>query len=164
MLVVPHLDSAFNLARWILKNDQDAEEVVQDAALRALDSIRSACIPGAKPWFLNIVRNASLDFLGRTNSKLTFKLEAEEVIADPRLANPEEQLVRPWQGKDVEAALNALPIPFLEIVVLRDLEKMSYKEIAEVTDLPVETVASRLSRARQRLQFSLAASEMVGGK
>jgi RNA polymerase sigma-70 factor (ECF subfamily) len=161
VVVLRHLDAAYNLARWLLGNDQDAEDVVQDAAIRAFDSLHTFRGIDGKPWFLSVVRNVSLNRIRQRNSTATVELESEELIADPRTANPEEQVIRAWEGEAIQCALSQLPVPFREIVVLRELEDMSYKQIANVTGLPIGTVMSRLARARQRLQFSLVAADAM---
>jgi RNA polymerase sigma-70 factor, ECF subfamily len=155
IVVLQHLDAAYNLARRLLKNEQDAEDVVQDAAIRAFKALPSFRGTEGKAWFLTIVRNTGINKIRRNNASGTVDLDAEGLAADPRKANPEELVIRSWQGEAIEAALNELPLPFLEVVVLRELEDMSYKEIAEVTGQPIGTVMSRLARARQRLQFNL---------
>jgi RNA polymerase sigma-70 factor (ECF subfamily) len=160
-VVLRHLDAAYNLARWLLSNDQDAEDVVQDAAIRALESMHTLRGTNGKSWFLTIVRNTSLNRIRQRNSNRTVELEVEELFADPRTASPHELVIRAWQGEEVSEAMSNLPLAFREVVVLRELEGMSYKEIAEVTDLPIGTVMSRLARARERLQFSLVASGAV---
>ena len=159
-IVLRHLDAAYNLARWLVNNDQDAEDVVQDAAIRAFDSLQTFRGTDGKSWFLTVVRNTSLNRIRQRNSTQTVELETEELIADPRQATLEEQVIRAWQGEAVRCAVAALPVPFREIVVLRELENMSYKQIADVTGLPIGTVMSRLARARQRLQFSLVAADI----
>ena len=160
-VVLRHLDAAYNLARWLLNNDQDAEDVVQDASIRAFDSLDTLRGTNGRSWFLAIVRNTSLNRIRQRKSSQTVELAVEELIADPRAANPHELVVRAWQSEEIKTALSNLPVEFREVVVLRELEDMSYKEIAEVTELPIGTVMSRLSRARERLQFSLVASDAV---
>jgi RNA polymerase sigma-70 factor (ECF subfamily) len=142
-LVMPHLDAAFNLARWITRNDHDAEDVLQEAMLRAYrfcDGLRGE----ARPWLLAIVRNACFTWL-RANrpADLAPGPDAEALAArelDRRLLNE---------------AIGALPAQFREVLVLRELEDLSYREIARVVDAPIGTVMSRLSRARRLLADSL---------
>ncbi len=135
---------------------------MQDAAIRAFDALETIRGTDGKSWFLAIVRNTSLNRIRQRGSARTVELEKEELIPDPRLATPEEQVIRAWEGEAIRSAMAALPLPFREIVVLRELEEMSYQQIADVTGLPIGTVMSRLSRARQRLQFSLVAMEVHG--
>ena len=163
-VVLRHLDAAYNLARWLLNNDQDAEDVVQDAAIRALESLHTHRGTNGRPWFLAIVRNTSLNRIRQRSSNRTVELEMDDLFADPRAASPHELVVRAWQSEEVVAALTNLPVAFREVVILRELEDMSYKEIAEVTEVPIGTVMSRLARARERLQFTLAASDAVEAK
>ena len=162
--VLAHLDAAYNLARWLLGNDQDAEDAVQDAAIRALESIHTLRGTNGKSWFLTIVRNTSLNRIRQRNSNRTVDMEVEESFADPRTASPHELVIRAWQSEELTVALGNLPLAFREVIILRELEDMSYKEIAEVTELPLGTVMSRLARARERLQFSLVASGAVGAQ
>ena len=152
MAVIRHLDAAHNLARWLLNNDQDAEDVVQDAALRAFHSLRSFRGSDGKAWFLAVVRNTSFNRLRQRGR--TVELKPEEMYASAS-ADPEELAIRSWESEEIRRAMDTLPVEFRELVVLRELEEMSYKEIASVTGLPLGTVMSRLSRARRRLQEAL---------
>ena len=160
-IVLRHLDAAYNLARWLLGNDQDAEDVVQDASIRALDSLESFRGEDGKAWFLTIVRNTSLNCIRQRKSNRMVELDPEDIIPDGRNPSPEELVIRVWQKDAVTAAMSALPPAYLELIVLRELEDMSYKQIAEVAGIPIGTVMSRLSRARQCLQLSLVASNAV---
>jgi len=162
-IVLRHLDAAYNLARWLLGNDQDAEDVVQDASIRALDSLDSFRGEDGKAWFLTIVRNTSLNCIRQRKSNRLVELETEDLIPDGRNPSPEELVIRVWQKDAITAAMSALPHQYLELIVLRELEDMSYKQIAEVAGIPIGTVMSRLSRARQSLQLSLVASNALEG-
>ena len=161
-IVLRHLDAAYNLARWLLGNDQDAEDVVQDASIRAFDALESFRGSEGKSWFLTIVRNTSLNCIRQRKSNRLVELDTEELVADERNPSPEELVIRAWQGDAISAAMHALPLEYLEVIVLRELEDMSYKQIAEVAGIPIGTVMSRLSRARQCLQLSLVAADAMG--
>ena len=155
--VLPHLDAAYNLARWLTRNDHDADDVVQDAFVRALrffDGFRGA---DARPWLLAIVRHASYDFL-RRNRPHEMTDEFDETIHSAAAASPspEAELIRRADQAMVRRALEGLPLPWREVIVLRELEGLSYKEIAEVSGIKIGTVMSRLARARARLQQLLA--------
>jgi len=150
-VVLPHLDAAFNYARWLTKSDADAEDVVQDAAVRALRFFSSLRNDDARAWLLTIVRNTAFSWLKKNRPRNFIS------IADDELAEIEDtnSAANSFHGADtavLRAALEALPLEFREALVLRELEGFSYKEIAEVADVPVGTVMSRLARARQQLQ------------
>jgi RNA polymerase sigma-70 factor (ECF subfamily) len=150
-VVLPHLDAAYNLARWITRNDHDAQDVVQEAALRAyrfFDGLRGA----PKPWLLAIVRNSCLSWLqvNRPADLAAFDDRAAEPEA-PEEAGPEAQAVRAVDRRMLNDAIAALPAQFREVLVLRELEDLSYREIARVADVPIGTVMSRLARARRLL-------------
>jgi RNA polymerase sigma-70 factor, ECF subfamily len=153
---LPHLDSAYNLARWLVKNNQDAEDVVQEAYLRALRF--SAGYRGGDPraWLLAIVRNTAFSFLQR-NKKSDSAAEFDEDVhgADCQRDTVEAAVIRQADGEAIRAALSALPDDFREVILMREIEGLSYKEIADATDLPIGTVMSRLARARKRLHRAL---------
>jgi RNA polymerase sigma-70 factor (ECF subfamily) len=154
-VVLRHLDAANNLARWLLGNDQDAEDVVQDAAIRAFDALRTFRGGDGKAWFLTIVRNTSYNRLRQRKSHQTVEIPLEDIVAEGLNSDPEALVIRAWEAEELQAALDELPVAFREMVVLRELEDLSYKEIAAVTGMPIGTVMSRLARARQRLQATL---------
>ena len=162
--VLPHLDAAYNLARWLLRNDQDAEDVTQDSMLRAyrfFDGFRGA---NAKAWLLAIVRNASYSWLAR--KRLNTSVVGADVPrhlddADPADAaatdeTPESLLAVKVELTLLQGSLDELPVEYREVLVLRELEELSYKEISAAIDVPLGTVMSRLSRARALLQRKLA--------
>ena len=164
--VLPHLDAAFNYARWLTKNDVDAEDVVQDAYVRALRFFSSLRGDDARAWLLTIVRNT---WYGRFPRRP--EGTAMAVVADPDANNRPDESLDPEalviQRQTVEAvryALESLPADFREVLVLRELEGLSYKEIATVVGIPIGTVMSRLARARERLQGVLAASHSGGDR
>lgn len=153
--VLPHLGSAYNLARWLIRNDADAEDVVQEAYLRAFRLFGSFHGGAGRPWLLAIVRNTCYTWMQRNRAvKLQVDLEETDTeIAD--YLNPETLLLREADKELLRQALEELSAEFREVIVLRELEGLSYKQIADVAKIPVGTVMSRLARARKRLQQSL---------
>ena len=152
----PHLADAYRLARWLTGNRADAEDAVQDAALRAFKGIGGFGGANARAWSLAIVRNAAYSLLLKRRSgalMLDDRAETENVAAD--VATPEAALIAKADAAAVEAAIAALPLPMREVLVLRDMQGFSYREIAELAGIPSGTVMSRLSRARQMLMHSL---------
>ena len=152
-LVMVHLDAGHNLARWLTHDVCDAEDVVQDACLRAMKYMDTLHAEDGRAWFLTIVRRAFYDWLARNRPALLVRDEesAIEALAD-EADNPEQALSRKTERLALAQAVAALPLPFREVIVLRELEDLSYKEIARIADVPVGTVMSRLSRARRLLQ------------
>ncbi len=165
--VLPHLDAAFNLARWLLRDDAAAEDAVQEAALRALRYIGSLRAGAARPWFLAIVRNACFAQMGQAGSELTgFEDEHFETLhaaATGTAPDPAETLAQRRERAAVDAAIRALPPVFREVIVLRELEGLAYDEIAQVAGVPQGTVMSRLARARERLRAALAGAGIDDG-
>jgi len=151
--VLPHVDAAYNLARWLTRNDADAEDVVQEAYLRAFRFFGGFHGDDGRAWLLGIVRNTSYTWMQQNRSaQLNTPLDDElhEVRSDD--LNPEAQLLQKADAEMLRQAVEELPLEFREVLVLRELEEMSYKQIAVVADLPLGTVMSRLARARKRLQ------------
>ena len=150
--VLPHLDAAFNYARWLTRNDADAEDVVQDACVRAMRFFASLRDDDARAWLFAIVRNTWYSRVSRRSSitEATTVDNAQDEKPDEAL-DPEEQLLQQQAVARVHAALDRLPTDFREIIVLREIEGLSYKEIAVVVRVPIGTVMSRLARARERL-------------
>ena len=151
--VLPHLDAAYNLARWLTRNDADADDVVQEAYLRAFRFFGGFQGEDGRAWLLGIVRNTSYTWMQRNRSpELNTPLDDEprEVKSDD--LNPEALLLQKADAKMLRQAVEELPLEFREVLVLRELDEMSYKQIAVVADLPIGTVMSRLARARKRLQ------------
>jgi RNA polymerase sigma factor (sigma-70 family) len=150
--VLPHLDAAYNLARWLTHNEKDAEDVAQEAFLRAIRHFGSFKGGDARPWLMAIVRNTFYTWIKHNRT-----LEAESNYDDG--GNPEPQdtddpetlLLRETDKEVVRSALLRLPVEFREVIVLREFEEMSYKQIADVVQVPCGTVMSRLARARRRL-------------
>jgi RNA polymerase sigma-70 factor, ECF subfamily len=160
--VLPHLDAAFNYARWLTRNDAEAEDVVQDACVRALRYFSSLRDDDARAWFLAIVRNAWYSRVARHARVMSMPLldKFGESPADDAL-NPEAQLLQQITVARVREALDQLPVDFREVIVLREIEGMSYKAIASVVRVPIGTVMSRLARGRERLLALLKSEAMV---
>lgn len=155
--VLPHLGAAYNLARWLIRSDQDAEDVVQDAYLRALRFFGGFRGGDSRAWLLTIVRHTCYTWLRQKRSYELNTVFDEELHSPVYTADPETLLIRQVDTATLRAALEALPVEFREVVVLRDLEGLTYKEIAGIADIPMGTVMSRLARARKRLQQALLA-------
>ena len=155
--VLPHLRAAYNLARWLTRDDTDAEDVVQEAYLRALRHFGSFHGGDGRPWLLAIVRNTCYTWMQHNRSpQLTISLDDELHEIESKDLNPEALLLQSADTQMVRQALEELPVEFREVIVLRELEGLSYKQIADVAEIPLGTVMSRLARARKRLQESLA--------
>jgi RNA polymerase sigma-70 factor (ECF subfamily) len=153
-LVLPHLDAAYNLARWLSGNDHDAEDIAQEASVRAFRFVGGCRSSDGRAWLLTIVRNTAYSWLKKNRSQPVVSID------DGELAEIEDQssAARPFLSADTDAlraALETLPLEFREALVLREVEGLSYKEIAEVSGTPVGTVMSRLARARRQLQGAL---------
>src|SRR5438105_8298902 len=151
--MLPHLDAAHNLARWVLGNRQDAEDAVQDAYLRALTYFDGFHGEDGRAWLFAIVRNACYARLrtNRRNAKVLEPVEALDLAPDGG-PGPEAQQLRNADRQRVEESMACLPAEYREALVLREMEGMSYKQIAQITETPIGTVMSRLARARRRLQ------------
>jgi RNA polymerase sigma-70 factor, ECF subfamily len=150
--VLPHLDAAFNYARWLTRNDAEAEDVVQDACVRALRFFSSLREDDARGWLFAIVRNTWFSRVsGRPSATEAPAMNRVEVEPADRGPDPEAQLVQQDTVALVRQALEQLPVDFREVIVLRELEGMSYKEIAAAVSVPIGTVMSRLARGRERL-------------
>jgi len=162
-IVPPLLDDAYSLARWLSQSPTDAEDIVQDAALRALSALASATVDRPKPWFLAIVRNAAMTFLARNRGRtLAYAgdladLDALDLREGDDAPDPEQALIALEDGERLRRAIANLPSPFLETLVMRDVNGLSYREIAETTETPIGTVMSRLARARAMLAKTLRA-------
>jgi RNA polymerase sigma factor (sigma-70 family) len=154
--VLPHLDAAYNLARWLTRNEQDAQDAVQEAYLRAWRFFPGFHGADGRAWLLKIVRNTCYAWL-RANRPLQDATEFDENLFPPdsRVPNPEELVLQNDSGTLVRRALESLPANFREVLILREIEGMSYREIADITSVPAGTVMSSLSRARGRLRQAL---------
>jgi len=153
--VLPHLDATYNLARWLTRNDHDAEDVVQEAYLRAYQYFGGFHGADGRTWLLAIVRNTCYTWLERNRPREPTTPFDEERHGAVSAAGPEVPLLRGEERELLLRALERLPPEFREVLVLRELEGLSYKEIAGVTGAPLGTVMSRLARARERLQQDL---------
>jgi RNA polymerase sigma-70 factor (ECF subfamily) len=154
--VLPHLDAAFNYARWLTKNDAAAEDVVQDACVRAVRYFSTRRDGDPRAWFFAIVRNAWYSRLSRAATAMeSTSLDAERDERADEALDPEALLLQQHAVARVRVALEQLPPDFREVIVLRELEGLSYKEIAAVVQVPIGTVMSRLARARERLLHQL---------
>jgi RNA polymerase sigma-70 factor, ECF subfamily len=155
--VLPHLDAAYNFARWLTRNEQDAQDVVQEAYLRAFRYFAGFRGGDARAWLMKIVRNTSYSWL-QANRPLQDAAEFDEKLCPPdaRSPNPEEVVLQSDSATLVRQALEKLPPNFREVLILRELEELSYGEIADVTGMPAGTVMSSLSRARARLRQIIA--------
>jgi RNA polymerase sigma factor (sigma-70 family) len=162
-VVLPHLDSAYNLARWLTGNEHDAEDVVQDAYLRAAKFFASFRGGDARPWLITIVRRTCYDWLKRNRSHQPLTVFDEELHSDQGDSfDPAQALLRQENQALLHQALSEIPIEFREVLVLRGLEGLSYKEIAVITNLPPGTIMSRLARARERLRHCLIKNQREG--
>jgi RNA polymerase sigma factor (sigma-70 family) len=162
---LPHLDAAHNFAYWLTGNRTDAQDVVQDASLRVFRAIRGFAGGSARAWVLKIVRNSAYDWLRENRPASLFTVEDLEAVeaeqaktGDPDAEAPEAALIAKSNAEQIRAAIAALPPAFRETLVLRDIEGLDYREIAEATDVPIGTVMSRLAQARGRLITT------IGGK
>jgi RNA polymerase sigma factor (sigma-70 family) len=153
-LVLPYVDAAFNLARWILRRRTDAEDVAQEALLRACRFFHSFHGGDARAWLLQIVRNTCYTWLQK-NRPMELGMEFNEEVHLRPCATPETLTIAGEDRKRLTVALEALPPRFREVLVLRELEGCSYKEIAVITASPIGTVMSSLSRARRQLYSAL---------
>ena len=162
--LLPHLDAAYDLARWLVRNDGDAEDVVQDAYLRAFRHVDGLRASDGRAWLLTIVRNTAYTWLRRHGAEQpAATLAVVEDTPDESTPSPETALLRHADRTLVRTALEALPVEFREILVLRELEGLAYKDIATVIDVPIGTVMSRLARARTRLHRELVRRVPRGG-
>ena len=162
--VIQHLDAAYNLARWLTRSNQDAEDVVQESCLRACKYFNGYNGGNIRSWLLTIVRNTTYTWLQQN------RVHDNNTVSDEELSNfesptvsPETAMIQNIDKETISNALAALPTEYREILVLRELEGLSYKEISDIADLPVGTVMSRLSRARKRLQQYLIGGDSAEG-
>jgi RNA polymerase sigma factor (sigma-70 family) len=166
-VVLPHLDAAYNLAHWLTGNRTDAEDVVQDASLRAFRAIHKFAGGNARAWVLCIVRNTACSWLRKNRPTAVVTVENLEAVeaayakpADQDGKTPEAALIAKSDAECLREAIAALPTPFRETLVLRDIEGLDYREIAEATEVPIGTVMSRLARARGRLIATIGGKEV----
>jgi RNA polymerase sigma-70 factor (ECF subfamily) len=147
-VVVPHLDAGYRLARWLVRNEHDAEDVVQEASLRAFRYFRTFTGGDGRAWFLRIVRNTCYGSRDRGFQGATEPFDEEQHSEAPAASDPEKLLLQTDAAALIARAMRHLPDRFRELLVLRELEGLSYKELADVMDIPIGTVMSGLSRAR----------------
>jgi len=157
-IVMPYINDAYRLAHWLTGNRTDAEDVVQDASLRAFRAIREFAGGSARSWLLSIVRNTAYTWLRKNRPTTVITVEDLEAVeleyakpGDVNGVSPEAALIAKVDAEQLRAAIAGLPTPFRETLVLRDIEGLDYREIAEATEVPIGTVMSRLARARRRL-------------
>ncbi len=153
--VLPHLDAAYNLSRWLTRDEHDAEDVVQEACLRAFRFIDGFHGGDGRAWLLTIVRHTCFTWLRKNRAHEVATVD-DELDQFESGAGPEERLLQNVDREALRKAIEELPVEFREVIVLRELEELSYKEIAGITGVPLGTVMSRLARARKRLQQCLA--------
>ena len=151
--VLPYMDAAYNLARWLTRNEQDAQDMVQEAYLRAFKFFNAFRGVDGRAWLLTIVRNTCYTWLHQNRAhEITTMFDEEIHSVDSDTSNPATLALRSADHQLLREALDELPVEFREVVVLRDLEGFSYKEIAGIANIPAGTVMSRLARARERLK------------
>jgi RNA polymerase sigma factor (sigma-70 family) len=157
-MVLPYLDDAYGLARWLTGNGADAEDVVQDACMRALASLDAAVIERPRAWVLTIVRNTAFTWLAKNRPKAVLVTDDAQFLETAaahapgaEAPNPEESLIAAADEAALESAIAALPHLFREVIVMRDINGLSYREIAAAVDAPQGTVMSRLARGRALL-------------
>jgi len=156
-MIVPHLDAAYNLARWLVRNPQNAEDVVQEACLRAIRFFGGYQGGDARAWLLRIVRNTAYTFLEKNRPSELSEEFNESLQVDPK-PDAETNAIKTIESAQLQAALEGLPVRFREALILRELEGLSYKEIAEVMNVPIGTVMSSLARARSQLRELIASA------
>jgi RNA polymerase sigma factor (sigma-70 family) len=163
-IVPPLLDDAYTLAKWLSRSATDAEDIVQDAALRALKALETTAVEHPKPWFLKLVRNAAMTWMARNRPKtLSYAGDMADLDAidarhgDDGALDPEQALIALEDGERLRQAIADLPSPLIETLVMRDVNGLSYREIAEATEAPMGTVMSRLARARAAIAKAMKA-------
>jgi RNA polymerase sigma-70 factor, ECF subfamily len=164
-VVLPHLDDAYALARMLTGNGTDAEDVVQDACLRAFRGISGFADGNARTWILTIVRHSAYNWLRKNRPTALVLVEDIEAlegageVAGMGVKTPEAALIAKTDAARLEAAIATIPAPFRETLVLREIQGLDYREIAKVTEVPIGTVMSRLARARRRLIAAIGRQE-----
>ena len=158
-VVLPHLDAAYTLARYLMRNEDDAQDVAQESLLRALKYFDGFKGDDARAWVLAIVRNTCHTWhRSRSSDPITVEFDDELHSEGAGAEHPEAALLRAADRAAVRRAVEALPLEFREVIILRELQGLSYKEIGEIVEIPVGTVMSRLSRARRRLERALSSA------
>ena len=154
-VVLPHLDAAYRLARWLTRNDEDAKDVVQEASLRAFRYFGTFTGGSGRAWFFRIVRNTCYGWLGHASHSVTDTFDEEQHSGGRPASDPETLLLQTAHATVIERAVRNLPARFQRLLVLREFEGLSYRELANALEIPIGTVMSRLSRARQALREAL---------
>jgi RNA polymerase sigma-70 factor, ECF subfamily len=150
-VALPHLSAAYNLARWICRNEADAADVVQEAVMRALQYFDSYQGGDARAWLLQIVRNSAHTWIGRNRPAGRVPIDEAELDAMPDASDPLSAVAAQAEGEVLRRAIAQLPLEQREVLILREFEELSYRQIAGIIDSPIGTVMSRLSRARDQL-------------
>jgi RNA polymerase sigma factor (sigma-70 family) len=153
--IIPHLNAAYNLARWLTRNTDDAEDLVQEAYLRAFRSFDTFEGADAKAWLLTVVRNTCFTWLKKKGGQPVVEFDEQMHSGGEESLDAEAVLVNQAALGALNGCLKGLPLEFREAIVLRELEELSYKEISEIARVPVGTVMSRIARGRKRLQQCL---------
>ena len=154
-VIVPHLDAGYRLARWLMRDEHDAEDVVQEASLRAFRYFRTFVGGDGRAWFLRIVRNTCYSWPRRGHETRSDSFDEEQHSSARPQSDPETLLLQSDDATSIARALSSLPAHFHQLLVLRELEGLSYRELSEVIGIPIGTVMSRLSRARVALRRAL---------
>jgi RNA polymerase sigma-70 factor (ECF subfamily) len=161
-IVLPHLDAAYNLARWLTQNDEDAEDLVQEACLRAFRFLDRYHDGNSRAWLLTIVRHLGYTWLQqKRRHEPPLSLDGEGRELPSSASQPEAITLRKLEAESLRQVLGELPAEFRQVIVMHDVEGLSYKEIAAISQVPIGTVMSRLARARKRVQHRLS-GEMAG--
>lgn len=158
-LMLPHLDAALNLARWLTQDAHAAEDVVQEAYVRAARYFKSFRGSDGRAWLLGVVRRAAFDWLSKRNLHSAESFNDDLHDCGDESSRPELLVIRSFEQARVRSALEELPPHLREAIILRELEGMSYSQIAAITEIPIGTVMSRISRGRHQLQLRLASCE-----
>ena len=154
--IMPHLNAAYNLARWLTRDNHDAEDLVQEAYMRAFRSFETFQGQDARAWLLAVVRNTCFTWLRKRGDQPTIEFDEQMHTAEEQPMNAESVLLHQAALGSLQSCVEALPLEFREAIILRELEELSYKEISEITRVPIGTVMSRLARGRRGLQQCLA--------
>ena len=164
-MVLPHLDAAYNLARWLAGNDQDAQDVAQEASLRAFKFFGNFRGDNPRAWLLTIIRNTFHTWLRKNRpAEIVGELDGEALAVEDTSMNADVLNSQLGDAEAVRSAIAALPLEFREAIVLREMEGLSYREIAALAGVPIGTVMSRLARARKQLQTQLTKDFKPGGQ
>lgn len=163
-VVLPHLDAAHRLARWLVGNEHDAQDVVQEACLRALRYFRTFSSGNSRAWFLKIVRNTCRDWHSHARQLATDAFDEEQHGGNALTTDPETLMLHAANAALIEQAMSGLPDRFRELLVLRELEGLSYQELAVVLGIPIGSVMSGLSRARRAFRRALEAESKRTGR